>query len=330
MTVKRWAEEWLRTYKKPVVTEKSYKNYLIHVNLINSQIGGIRISQVTDAHLQKILNSRAGYSYSDIKHLHDTIRAIFKKARQSGLIAKDPSEALEKPKAKKGKGRAITDFEREHILKVAEIHPSGLMFLTMLYTGLRPGELCALDWRHIDFESSQIRVEQAVESGSESIKGTKTESGARVVPLRKELYDKLLSCKGDPFSPVFTQATTNKRHTQTSRRNAWRSFKNAVDDSMGAKWEKVKAKDGKMRLKKILSVVAPDLVPYCLRHTFGTDCEKAGIPLNYIKTLMGHSDISVTSGTYIHTEDETIKECFNNVFCGENRGEKTEKAMDSL
>ena len=47
---------------------------------------------------------------------------------------------------------------------------------------------------------------------------------------------------------------------------------------MGAKFDKVKAKDGKMRLKQIISVVAADLVPYCLRHTFGTDLQDAGVP----------------------------------------------------
>lgn len=271
MMVKRWIEEWLETYKKPVVTEKSYKNYLTHTKFINNHIGHLRISQVTDTHLQKILNLRADYSYSDIKHMNDTLKAIFKKARQSGLISKDPSETLEKPKAKKGKGRAITEFERKHILEVAEMHPAGLMFLTMLYTGLRPGELCALDWRHIDFKKSQIKVEQVIESGTNRIKETKTESGDRTVPIRPELYEKLWAVKDEPFEPVFKQLTTARRHTGTSR-------------------------------------------------------QKAGIPLNYIKTLMGHSDISVTSGTYIHTEDEIIKDCFDSVFSGEKCGERNLKS----
>lgn len=327
MTVSRWAHTWIETYKKPSVTEKSYRNYLTHINLISNRIGQLKLTEVTDIHLQLILNERAGYSYSEIKHIHDTIKALFQKARQSGLILKDPAETLEKPKAKKGKGRAVTEQERKHILRIAEDHPSGTMFLTMLYAGLRPGEICALDWRHIDFENSQIRIEQSLESGSTRIKDAKTEAGFRIVPMRKELHDKLLAIKGGPFDPVFRQSTTGRRHTESSRDKAWRSFKKSLDDSMGAKWEKVKAKDGKMRLKKVLSVVAPDLVPYCLRHTFGTDCEKQGIPINYIKTMMGHSDISVTSGTYIHTEDDTIRESFFHAFCGESRGELLDKSQ---
>lgn len=83
MQVKRWSEEWLETYKKPMVIEKSYKNYKRYVdNVINPQIGGLRVKEVTDIHLQKILNTRAGNSLSDVKHLLDTIKSIFKKSER--------------------------------------------------------------------------------------------------------------------------------------------------------------------------------------------------------------------------------------------------------
>lgn len=50
----------------------------------------------------------------------------------------------------------------------------------------------------------------------------------------------------------------------------------------------------------IQSVVAPDLTPYCLRHTFCTDLQRAGVTLNVAKELMGHSDISTTANIYTH------------------------------
>ena len=77
---------------------------------------------------------------------------------------------------------------------------------------------------------------------------------------------------------------------------------------MGAKFGMVKAKDGKMRLKQIISVVAADLVPYCLRHTFGTDLQDAGVPLNVARYLMGHADVSTTSKVYIDTTKRSIQD----------------------
>jgi site-specific recombinase XerD len=81
-----------------------------------------------------------------------------------------------------------------------------------------------------------------------------------------------------------------------------------MDNSMGAKWEKVKAKDGKMRSKKILSVVAPDLVPYCLRHTYCTDLQAKGVKLKTASYLMGHANISITADIYTHITDEALDE----------------------
>ncbi len=56
------------------------------------------------------------------------------------------------PRYTKGKGRSITAHEREHFLKVAETHYAGLMFMTMLYCGLRSGEVIALQWKDLDFD----------------------------------------------------------------------------------------------------------------------------------------------------------------------------------
>lgn len=56
------------------------------------------------------------------------------------------------------------------------------------------------------------------------------------------------------------------------------------------------------------SVLAPDLEPYLLRHTFCTDCQAAGVPLNVAKEWMGHSDISVTSKIYTHMVDEVFEQ----------------------
>jgi integrase len=53
-------------------------------------------------------------------------------------------------------------------------------------------------------------------------------------------------------------------------------------------------------------LVAPDLVPYDLRHTFCTDLQKAGVPLNVAKDLMGHADITTTANIYTHRDSATL------------------------
>lgn len=49
------------------------------------------------------------------------------------------------------------------------------------------------------------------------------------------------------------------------------------------------------------------LTPYCLRHTYCTDLQDAGVPINIAKYLMGHSDITVTANIYTHKTDNTLE-----------------------
>jgi integrase len=309
MFVSDWSYEWLETYKKPRVGLKCYKEHKRHIdNLIIPQIGGMRLNDVTDIHLQRILNCKAGYSFSDAKYLRDTIKAIFRKARESRLLTYDPSEYLLMPNVTKGTHRSISKLEREHFLLAAETHQSGLMFKTMLYCGLRPGEVAALSWKDIDFENHMINVVAAMEAGRQVMKSTKTAAGVRRIPIPDELYVEFDILKGESESPVFIQPKAGFRHTDTSRKIAWRSLVKAIDDSMGAKWEKVKAKDGKMRWKKVQSVVADDFVPYCLRHTYCTDLQAKGVPLKVASYLMGHASIAVTANIYTHITEDMLED----------------------
>ena len=56
----------------------------------------------------------------------------------------------------------------------------------------------------------------------------------------------------------------------------------------------------------VKSVLAPDLTPYCLRHTFCTDLQRAGVPINVAKELMGHANISVTANIYTHRDQKVF------------------------
>jgi integrase len=310
MRVKAWSLEWLETYKKPILANKQFKDYKRQIDKdILPAIGGLKLCEVRDIHLQKILNTKKGFSETRIKMLYLAIHGLFKQARISKLIPFDPSEDLTLPASTKGTHRSISNFERTHFLKVAERHRAGLMFKTMLYCGLRTGEVTALSWKDIDFEGHFINVVAAMESGKEdTLKAPKTEAGVRSVPIPDEIYYDLFERRGDPFLPVFTRSVNGIRLNESSRNAAWRSFKNDMDISMGAKFEKRKAKDGKMRKTKTLSVVAKDFVPYCLRHTYCTDLQKKGVSLKMASYLMGHANISITANIYTHVTEEAINE----------------------
>lgn len=298
MPVDSWYRKWKQTYKDPKgLTPKSLRMYDEKYNgYIKPQIGHMKISDVRDIHLQKILNGEAGKSESHLKKIRIVLQGMFRQARISRVISIDPSECLEIPRARKGARRSITDKERAAILELAKTHRSGLWILTLLYTGMRPGETAALRWSDVDFDNNEIHVHAAKESGSDRVKGPKTSAGYRDIPMRSELRERMLEARGEPFSLVFPTEAGNQQN-ENSMRRLWTGFKRDLDILMGAKTN---------RNKVVESKVAKDLTPYCLRHTFCTDLQKAGVPINVAKELMGHSDIQTTANIYTHKDNALL------------------------
>ena len=303
MTVNAWYKQWIELYKAPKgLTEKSLKMYdEKYNNHIKPRIGHMKIKDIKDVHLQKIMNAQAGMSDSHAKKVRMVMQEMFKRARISRIIPYDPAEELELPQASKGRRRAITDEEREAILAVAETHPAGLWILTLLYTGMRPGETATLTWADVDFDADEIRIHTAKESGTRNIKGPKTKAGVRTLPhipnpIRPGLQ---AAAKGKkPFDFVFP-TTTGTIMNDSAMRRRWVSFKTAIDQYMGAEIDS----EG----KTVNSKVAKDLVPYCLRHTFATDCAKAGVPIDTARWLMGHEDISLTANIYQDADKTALR-----------------------
>lgn len=299
MTVDAWYKQWKSTYKDPKgLTPKSLGMYDEKYNgYIKPAIGRMKLKDVKDIHLQRLLNGQAGMSQSHVEKLRRVLREMFSRARKSRLIVVDPSEDLELPSAKSGSHRSLTDEERKIFLAVAETNRAGLWFLTLLYTGMRPGEAAALNWEDVDFEAGMIHIHAALESGSATIKAPKTAAGVRDIPIHAALLPRLRAAQGEPFSPVFPTESGGRQNSGSIWR-LWKSFRRSMDIAMGAKLK---------RNQIVESKIAPDLTPYCLRHTFATDCARAGVPIDTVRWFLGHADISTTANIYSHRHDDALK-----------------------
>lgn len=312
-SVDRWFFKYLEAYKKGNVSDKTYHQLEAYVkNYISPAIGNRRLKDVQTIHLQMIMNECAGKSQSQARKLRDLIRQGFKQARISRVVAFDPAEGIVMPKTTNGTHRAITEDERKHIFSVARTHRAGLWVVFMLYTGARPEETRKARWEDIDFKGHVIVLHSA-----------KTDYGDRRVPCPYPLYKRLKWAKRDS-GYLFTQPTTGLPHTETSMKQMWRSFKQALDLDMGAQMVRG-------AIDPATSVVADDLTPYCLRHTYATDLQSADVPINVAKDFLGHKSITMTSHIYTHLSDEAFTNASLKVlsFATESR-KKAQKKVVSI
>jgi integrase len=143
------------------------------------------------------------------------------------------------------------------------------------------------------------------------------------VPIPSELWQFFSAAAIRPFDYVFTTAARGCSLSHQSMWKMWRSFKKYMQVAAGCKVvikggakeyplepRAISLEEYDPRLHYTLVPplpVADDLTPYCLRHTFCTDMQDAGVPVNVAKDLMGHSNISITADIYTHMTEFSLQ-----------------------
>lgn len=286
MTVSDWAYRAVDTYKtrQKEITKKKYVGNMRH-NILE-QIGAMPLKSVKPIHCQEVLNMQAGKSKAQIAEVCQTLKFIFGKAYENGLIATNPAEHIIKPIGTKTYRRTITDHEREHLLKVADNDPRFTLFLLMLYCGCRPSEAMEAQGRDISTMDGYPVLH---------IRGTKTARADRYVPIPNEFYQKIK--KTEPFSYIAPNAA-GRKHNESSYKRVCANLRREMNISMGCQV---------YRNQLIPPLpLADDFVPYDLRHTYCTDLQKKGVDIRTAQYLMGHADIKMTANIYTHADNSTV------------------------
>lgn len=286
MTVADWAYRAVDTYKtrQKEITKKKYVGNMRH-NILG-QIGTMPLKSVKPIHCQEVLNMQAGKSKAQIAEVCQTLKFIFGKAYENGLIATNPAEHIIKPIGTKTYRRTITENERTHLLKVADNDPRFTLFLLMLYCGCRPSEAMEAQGRDISKMDGYPVLH---------IRGTKTARADRYVPIPNEFYQKIK--KTEPFSYIAPNAA-GRKHNESSYKRVCANLRREMNISMGCRV---------YRNQLIPPLpLADDFVPYDLRHTYCTDLQKKGVDIRTAQYLMGHADIKMTANIYTHADNSTV------------------------
>lgn len=291
--VSKWADGWIDTYKSnnDLKYQKAQSKYL---QMFVNKFGSYRLRDLEQRNIQMYINSYEGMSAVTIRKHIQLLRNFFETALDNNLIVRNPVKDIKLPKIKdEVRRRAITKDERDLFLKVASYHYGGLYIKIMLFCGLRTMEVAALNGNDIDLDKREIRVYKNIKYDN-TIKTTKTRSGIRTVPIPEVLMEDFNQMNLHHMNPALT-TPTGKRYSSSTVEIMWRSFKKCMELERGG-------------------IKLPgDLVMYNLRHTYCTDLQAAGVPINVAKELMGHSSINVTAKIYTHSSEESLEDAKNKI-----------------
>ena len=300
-----YAEQWYTLKKEPFISQASRNSYKsIFMKHLLPEFGLQRLTAISAAQLQEFLNGFAGTSKSQITLVIGTLHAIFSNAYAEGIIPRDPTVALVRPKAqRKDERRPLTADETKRVLQVAQTHPEGLLLGVLYYLGLRRGEALGLKWGDFDFKEDQVHIQRDIDYTSSTAQegDLKTAAADRYVPVPAELKAMLLPKKGTANEYVF-RTDKGKPISQATFKRMWCRLMFAADC---VEWRK--QKEGTSRPDDILKCVKPILTPHYFRHNFATLLYEAGVDPLIAMKIIGHTDYNTTATIYTHIRDDMLK-----------------------
>jgi integrase len=228
-------------------------------------LGAIRPRHVAQYVAEQGRTYEASTVSRDLSVLHD----IFATARREEVVYANPVDGAEHPKLARRKWRILQPVEVGRVLRAFKDEQARTIFLTLVLTGIRRGELQGLRWRDINLVENILRV-----------RDSKTEEGVRAIALTPALAESLWQHRRR--SPYQAEDELVFCHPQRG----------------GHYSEKVFAERFRAALKeaKIEDYVRPF---HDLRHTALTNDAAAGSSPIALMTKAGHTDMKTTR-RYLH------------------------------
>lgn len=295
---------WLNFVHRHSIGAHTFNCYnCIHRRYIaDCGLAGMRLVDIKTVNIQSFYNDLLNKTtVINIHQTHKLLRIFFGYCLKADILVKSPLLAVEPPKLPmqaEPKNTALSDADIDKLLSACNDNLEYFPFVFACFTGLRCGELLALTYKDIDFESGMVSVNKSIRyltidgESQPLISSAKTAASVRRVPILEPIQDMLrthiidirknvdvFNIDGDFI--LFPSATGDYR----GHRAFLRSYQRLCD---------------KLGIDKGRTI-------HSLRHTFCTILARQGVSLLDASRLMGHSNINITAKIYSHVSDDDKK-----------------------
>ncbi|APG70013.1 site-specific integrase [Lactobacillus delbrueckii subsp. lactis] len=291
LTYKGLLELYLPLYAQTVKETSFYQFKRCMESKVLPVLGDVYLDKITPQLCQKAVNQWAKEYPVGFERVTIWVSKVLKYAFQIGLIDNNPFDRVIKPKkpAKKKKDNFYTKNELESFLNGAS--DAGMMkytlFRLLAFSGMRIGELIALEWSDFDFFRKTVSINKTLtldKAGKSTIGSPKTASSNRTIMLDDETMNALQKWR----------AEQSRRIIYLGKPKNDLIFPNEHGEHFSSvtvtNWNKKIAE--KQGLRKIGL--------HGFRHTHASLCFEAGLTMQDVKERLGHSNISTTMDIYTH------------------------------
>lgn len=287
MKYKEWLSVWLENYVTPFAKPRTSDSYARIIDRrIAKELGEKELGELTSVELQAFVaglmrsgnrKTLGGLAASTVNTVITVMQSSLKTAVGAGLVGVNVARGVRRPTVGYKKIDCFTPAEQKKIENAALYGGSGKMFgaVLCLYTGLRIGELLALEWSDVDLKMGLISVNKTRSAKTGAAYGEpKTPSSRRVIPVPKQIIALLRQRK----ITAKTEYVMEFRGKPVSVREYQRSFA-AMLCMLGIEHKGF----------------------HSLRHTFATRALECGMDVKTLSEILGHKNAALTLNRYAHS-----------------------------
>ena len=291
-----WLDFWYQNYSKPKLrptTQMGYEN-AIYKHIVPA-LGKISLDELTTNGLQQfcanlkkegrlIRTDLYGKGMSDrsVRSCYAVIRMALDRAVKDGLIRVNPAADCKCPPKNAKEMKVLTREEMQRFLIQAKEEGYFELFLLELATGLRRGEVLALQWDDLDFATGELRIQRQVYRANSKlvVSEPKTKAALRTIVLPPSLVEVMKE---------YGQGVASR----------WMFPSPAKEDSP------LDPATCRKRLQIILEHAGCKKVSFhALRHTFVSTALESDMDVKTLSTIIGHVSAATTLDIYSHITDE--------------------------
>ena len=305
-----------------------YDNY-VRPTFGNRRLAEIKYSDVK-AFYQYLIDKKK-FKPNSMEIINTILHPVFTMAHRDGIIRINPSDGIMSEIKKsniweKPKRHALTYEQQKAFMKYTAESPVYNhwlpLFVTLLGTGCRIGEVIGLRWEDVDFEERIISINHNLiyriqDSGKCEFHITtpKTKSGIRTIPMFDEVYEALMQEEDQQKETGFNEDVidgysgfifTNREHRVHNPMTINRAIRR-IYEAYNAE-EKEQAKKEKRK-----PILIPHFSCHHMRHTFCTRFCENETNIKIIQDIMGHADVTTTMDIYAEATEVKKRQSFENL-----------------
>lgn len=288
-----YLDGWLMT-KKPE-TEPGYwfrcEQYIrLHIKPTLGKVPLVKLSapQLSALYAQKL---EAGMASNTVRHLHATIHVALEDALRLDLVARNVADLVRPPKAPHLEMQTYTPEQASQLLDAAKGDRLEALYVLMLTSACRLGELLGLRWSSLDLERGEMQITSALKDvhGHQSLGTPKTLHSRRTIPL----------------TPLAVASLRRHRARQAEERLShsadWNPDQLVFVTSTGTPYSQTNWRK-QQYIPLLTKARLPYIRPHDLRHTAATLLILEGVQPLVVSEMLGHASVAFTLATYGHVQ----------------------------